>query len=292
MTIHAGEPSAPFDLGGGAVLQRRTTRSWRAHRRRLKHVGDSYELGDWRTTCATGESARVCPLETSTPAPPSRSPLIDRVLRQLRSASRSIRQSADERYPSARVRELPATFNWTLATWNVHTQCREESFYQFDQRLAMINTVIKPATPRCARFRARVTPPDRRAPAQVVVPRRRAREPGRGRNRRRRHFDVGLQFRLRARRTHDYRPLASSRERLGRRESEGAKPDRPRRSLRVHPEMWVASREVRRLFWDDAQSAGDRREWRVVRRRGPRSDTRFRRDGRAGSARRASSCAS
>ena len=115
----------------------------------IKHVGGSYELGRLANYVRDRRiPLEVCPTSNvHTGAAKSIATHPVEVLRQLRFR---VTLNTDNRLMSGitlstEFEKCAATFHWTLADMEWLTlNAAKSSFYQFDQRLAMINKVIKP----------------------------------------------------------------------------------------------------------------------------------------------------
>jgi adenosine deaminase len=115
----------------------------------IKHVGDSFELGRLANYVRDRRiPLEVCPTSNvHTGAAKSIATHPIELLRQLRFR---VTLNTDNRLMSGialsgEFETCAKTFNWTLADMEWFTlNAAKSSFYQFDQRLAMINNVIKP----------------------------------------------------------------------------------------------------------------------------------------------------
>ncbi|MFZ1062855.1 MAG: adenosine deaminase [Acidimicrobiales bacterium] len=115
----------------------------------IKHVGDSFELG----RLANYVRDRRIPLEvcpTSNVHTGAAKSIATHPIETLRQLRFRVTLNTDNRLMSGitlstEFEKCAATFNWTLADMEwITLNAAKSSFYQFDQRLAMINTVIKP----------------------------------------------------------------------------------------------------------------------------------------------------
>jgi len=115
----------------------------------IKHVGDTFELGRLANYVRDRRiPLEVCPTSNvHTGAAKSVATHPIDVLRQLRFR---VTLNTDNRLMSgitlsSEFEKCAAAFSWTLADMEwITLNAAKSSFYQFDQRLAMINQVIKP----------------------------------------------------------------------------------------------------------------------------------------------------